>query len=113
MEGYSLHALVFPDSRLLGSLVVEMPLALLHCPLQLPREDAQIVVALQAVAVSENVDDELRARHPEAAIGHGRQADGDPTSSFFVIFMCLSALRGWLGRASVLCTISSGCRFLF
>ena len=38
-------------------------------------------MALQAVAVCEDVHHELRGGEPEAAIGHGGQADGDPAGA--------------------------------
>ena len=102
LEGHGLHCLVRGGRCFLDGVVVEQPLALLQGPLQLAREDARVVVALQAVAVREDVHHEFRGGKPEAAIGHGGQADGHPAGATRERFQRLALFPDRLNSAVLL-----------
>ena len=59
VEGHRLHSVMGLVRGFLGSLAVKEPLALLHGPLQLSCKDPHVVVALEAIAVREDVDNDL------------------------------------------------------
>ena len=101
MEKYCLHRVVGLASGVLSSLVAEVPLALLHDPLQLSREDLRVVVALKAIAVRQHVHDDLCGREPETAPRHERQTEGDATNSSLKLFARLPRLPDRI-RSSIL-----------
>eukprot|EP00972_Heterocapsa_arctica_P025568 3763274-Heterocapsa_arctica.AAC.1 len=92
--------------------MVEPSLALVHGPLQRSGEDPQVVVALQAVAVRQDVDDKLCGGDPEAAIGHGRQTNGDSTGTPLEIIQSLSPFLRRLAFIDVLGSLWNGGRLL-
>ena len=81
VHGHRLHVSERLLRLMLDGLVVKLFLALLHGPLKLPSEDGDVVVALQAIAVGENMDGKLCCRHPKAAIGHGGEPDRKAAST--------------------------------
>ena len=92
VHGHRLHVSECLLRLLLQRLIVEEFLGLLHGPLQLPREDRGVVVALQAIAVRENVDGKLGRGDPEAAVAHGRKSNGQAASATSDVFRRLSLL---------------------
>ena len=59
VNGHGLHISECLLRLLRRSLIVEVLLALMQSPLQLHGEHSEVVVALQAIAIRENVDGEL------------------------------------------------------
>ena len=74
---------------LLRDVFVQNLLALLTSPLDLLREDGYVFVALQAIAVCKNMDEQLCCRKPEATVGHGMQSYCQATTSRRDFFHCL------------------------
>ena len=87
MYSYCLYIAVHLLRLVLFSLMIEQPLALMHGPLQLPREDREVVVALQAISTSENVNSKLGGGNPKATIGHGSESNRETTSATFHLFL--------------------------
>ena len=81
-HGHCPNALLLPRRLFFdASFVIELPLALLHRPLQLTSEQPQVVVRLQAVTSCEDVHRNLASRQPIASVAHGGEADADATCS--------------------------------
>ena len=71
LNRHGLYISEFLLSVMLRDVFVQDFLALLHGPLELFREEREVHVTLQTVAVREDMDDKLRCGDPEATVGHG------------------------------------------
>jgi hypothetical protein len=82
------------------SLAIQMALALLACPLQLPGEEALVPVRLQAIGNSEQVYRDFCSGQTVAPVRHGSQPNSKAASTFGKVLVDPAFLCGGLFIAS-------------
>ena len=98
LEGHGLRVQMRLPHGLRGNITVEMALALMHGPLQLPRDEALVPVALQAIAVRGHVHHELCGGDPDAPLRNRRHTNRSTACSPCEVLRCSPSLCGRMFR---------------